>query len=90
MPIDEPSGSHVITKVDAHARRPRLSIDLEEDESVVMADFQPKSDEGSDLTQPNNEDKDYDVEAVEVRMPQEKSSMKSSLKVEVGFCVGVI
>jgi hypothetical protein len=80
MPIDEPSGSQVTVKVDTSARSP----DEDEKESVVITDFQPKSVERPNFIQrQNNEEKDYDTDDVEARMPQEKSSMKSSLKVEV-------
>jgi hypothetical protein len=84
-----PSGSQNPSSTDSNVRRARrASIEEEvEDESIhTGAPFQPVMVERSSFLQRQpNEDIDHDPDDMESRMPAEKSSLKSSLKVEVNF-----
>jgi hypothetical protein len=79
--IEGPSGSQTEPNP---PRARRASMDDEEDnETVVTTDFQRTSIERANFLQrQNNDDKEFDPDDVESRMPAEKSSLKSSLKVE--------
>lgn len=84
-----PSGSENPSSTDSSVRRARHASaeDEGEDDTIrIGAPFQPTMVERSSFLQrQQNEDMDHDPDDVESRMPAEKSSLKSSLKVEVSF-----
>lgn len=88
MPTDgDNEGEPSVSKIDETGEMRRLrraSLEDEDDTVVTSVDFQPKmTDRATFLQRQDNEEKDFDPDDVESRMPAEKSSLKSSLKVEV-------
>lgn len=79
---ENPGGSNQQTNTTESAERAQKIEEEIEDDTVVTGNIQQQS-ERSKLIQLRNQD--IDPDDVEARIPAEKSSLKSSLKVEVSW-----